>query len=74
MGLRLSLSLSLVVAVVVEMFMGANTGLGQRVYESYLTNAIPALYAYIIVTGAFAFLLSSSFGEVERRCLFWRAV
>ncbi|MCB0325005.1 MAG: hypothetical protein KDD69_15585, partial [Bdellovibrionales bacterium] len=36
-----------VVTVVAEMFVGTEGGLGQKLYEAYMLNLSPSLYAYI---------------------------
>lgn len=70
-GLRLALTQSLIVVVVSEMFIGTDYGLGQRVYESYLTNAISTLYALLIVLGVFGYLLNKTLLVAEAKCVFW---
>lgn len=70
-ALRLALSLSLVVTVVSEMFIGTDIGLGQRVYESYLTNSIESLYALLLVLGVVGYGLNKVALLLERRFVFW---
>lgn len=70
-GLRLAVSLSLVVTVVSEMFIGTDFGLGQRVYDSYLTNAVTALYAVLILLGVMGYLLNKILLFIEKRYIFW---
>ncbi len=70
-GLRLALSLSLVVTVVSEMFIGTDTGLGQRIYDSYLTNAVTTLYALLLVLGLLGYGLNKLSMSLEKRCVTW---
>lgn len=70
-GLRLALSLSLVVAVVSEMFIGTDFGLGQRIYDSYLTNAVTTLYALLLVLGGIGYALNKASMAVERHVVDW---
>lgn len=70
-GLKVGLSLSLIAVVVSEMFIGSNTGLGQKIYDSYLTYEIAYLYAWLIVTGMAGYLLNKLFSLVERRVVHW---
>lgn len=70
-GLRLSLAQSLIVTVVSEMFIGTDFGLGQRVYDSYLTNSITTLYALLIVLGTLGYLANRVMLFTEKRILFW---
>lgn len=70
-GLKVGLSLSLIAVVVSEMFIGSNTGLGQKIYDSYLTYEIPYLYAWLIVTGVAGYLLNKLFTLFENRIIHW---
>ena len=72
-GLRIALSYSLIVAVVVEMFMGSERGLGQRIIETYTTYAILDMYAVILVTGVLGFGLNRAFEAMEGRIVGWAA-
>lgn len=72
-GLRIALSYSLIVAVVCEMFMGSERGLGQRIIETYTTYAIPDMYAIILVTGILGFGLNRAFEGMEGRVVGWAA-
>lgn len=72
-GLRIALSYSLIVAVVVEMFMGSEKGLGQRIIETYTTYAITDMYAIILVTGVLGYALNRAFEAMERRVVGWAA-
>ncbi len=71
-GLRLSLSLSLVVTVVSEMFIGTDFGLGQRVYDSYLTNSVTTLYALLIALGLLGYFANQLMMFLERKAVFWK--
>ena len=68
---RLSLAQSLIVTVVSEMFIGTDFGLGQRVYDSYLTNSVSTLYALLIVLGTLGYLANRLMVMGERRLVFW---
>jgi NitT/TauT family transport system permease protein len=70
-GLRLAVSLSLIVTVVSEMFIGTDTGIGQRIYDSYLTNSVTTLYALLLVLGLVGYALNKVSMEVEKRCVSW---
>ncbi len=65
LGLRLAFSTSLLVAIVSEMFMGANFGIGQRIYESYMYNNTIQLYALITIVGILGYLGSSFLESLE---------
>lgn len=70
-GLRVGLSLSLIAVVVSEMFIGSNTGLGQKIYDSYLTYEISYLYAWLIITGITGYFLNKLFISFERKAVHW---
>ena len=71
LGLRLALTQSLIVTVVSEMFIGTDYGLGQRVYDSYLTNSITTLYALLIVLGLIGYFANKVLVTIEKRMIFW---
>lgn len=72
LGIRLSLALGLVVAIVSEMFIGTEYGLGQKVYESYMMNSVTSLYAHILIVGLFGFLSASIVQIFEHQTSIWK--
>lgn len=70
-GLRVALSYSLVVEILVELFMGSEYGLGQRVTIAFTTYAVDDLYALILIVGCFGFVLNRGFVAVEKRLVPW---
>ncbi len=70
-GLRSAISLSLVIIVVTEMFIGTTSGLGRKIIDSQITYEIPAMYATILMTGIVGYLLNLLFLEAEKRFLHW---
>jgi ABC-type nitrate/sulfonate/bicarbonate transport system permease component len=70
-GLRLALSLSLVLVVVTEMFIGAESGLGRRVYEAYLYFRVPALWVAIISLGILSWALNAVLRATQLRMMPW---
>jgi NitT/TauT family transport system permease protein len=70
-GIRVGLSLSLIAVVVSEMFIGSNTGLGQKIYDSYLMYEISSLYAWLFVTGATGYILNLIFLKWEKKYIHW---
>lgn len=65
------LSLSLVVIIVTEMFIGTPIGLGRKIIDSQLTYEIKTMYAVILLTGILGYLLNSIFLFIETRFLHW---
>jgi NitT/TauT family transport system permease protein len=70
-GLRTTLSLSLVLVVVMEMFIGTQAGLGQRIYEAHLMFRIPEMYATIGIAGILGYLMNKGFVLCERKLVHW---
>lgn len=70
-GLRTAISLSLIVVVVSEMFIGSSAGLGQRIYDSYLTYETVNLYAWLLIVGLVGYILNKFFVLFEKRTLHW---
>ncbi|WP_328600968.1 ABC transporter permease [Actinomadura physcomitrii] len=69
-GLRLSLSLSLILMVVSETMGGATNGIGfSLLLESQRTYDIPAMWVGIVVLGVLGFTLNTALLAVERRVL-----
>lgn len=70
-GMRTALSLSLIVAIVSEMFIGTQLGLGQRVFDAYTVNDTPKLYAVLLLIGFIGYLMNFCFVKLENRVVFW---
>ncbi len=70
-GLRTAISLSLIVVVVSEMFIGSSAGLGQKIYDSYLTYETVNLYAWLLIIGMVGYILNKFFMFFEKRKLHW---
>ncbi len=70
-GLRSAVSLSLIVIIVTEMFIGTTVGLGRRIIDAQITYEIPAMYATILLTGILGYLLNLLFVVIEKRFLHW---
>ncbi|MBK8169014.1 MAG: ABC transporter permease subunit [Sandaracinaceae bacterium] len=66
-GLRQGISLSLIVAVVTEMLIGAPHGLGLRAVSAQVAYEAPGLYAVILVVGSLGYLSSKILLGVESR-------
>jgi NitT/TauT family transport system permease protein len=70
-GLRIALSLSFVLIVVTEMFIGTTVGLGYQIMNSQLVYRIPDMYAGIMLAGLTGYLANVSLVRVEARVLHW---
>ncbi len=72
-GVRVSLGISLILAVVTEM-QAAQTGLGFNILMAQRSFRSPELYAGIIVLGVLGLVINQALVMVERRLLRWRAL
>ncbi len=70
-GLRISLSMSFVLIIVAEMFIGTNVGLGYRIVNSQMVYRVPDMYAGILLAGLAGYLGNKSLLLIERRLLHW---
>ena len=68
---RLAISLSLIVGIVSELFIGSAYGLGARVMISYETLQVTDTFAVILVVGTFGYLLNQIFRFAERKVVHW---
>ncbi|MBD1915381.1 MULTISPECIES: ABC transporter permease [Cyanophyceae] len=71
-GLRTSISLTLVVIIVAEMFIGSTHGMGQRIIDSQQVFDMPQMYASIIATGVMGYALNQIFLIIEDKFVHWK--
>ena len=70
-GWRITLSLSLIIIVVSEMFVGTRTGLGMRISDYHLMFRSGEMYAYILVVGLMGYLLNKCVESLETHLVHW---
>lgn len=70
-GLRVSLSMSFVLIIVTEMFIGTTVGLGYYIMNSQMVYRIPDMYAGIVLAGIVGYLGNHALLSIERRILHW---
>lgn len=70
-GLRISLSVTLILIVVLEMLAGSTTGLGKRIYDDHLMFRIAEMYASIFVVGLFGYMLNRLYLIWHRHYVHW---
>jgi len=66
-GYRIAISMSLVIAVATEMFIGTSHGLGRSILDAQLAYKIPEMYVAIIVTGLLGYGLNQLLITIEKR-------
>ncbi|WP_327726826.1 ABC transporter permease [Streptomyces sp. NBC_00487] len=69
-GVRLAAAVALILAVTAELVIGA-PGLGQRISVAQSSQAVPEMYALVVVTGLLGLLINVGARTVERRALAW---
>lgn len=70
-GLRLALSISFVVSVVSEMFIGNTDGLGKIITDSQQVFDLPKMYAAILLSGLTGYLLNQGMKKISEYFVFW---
>jgi ABC-type nitrate/sulfonate/bicarbonate transport system permease component len=69
-GVRLAAAVALILAITAELAIGA-PGLGQRIAVAQASQAVPELYALIVVAGLLGLVVNVGARTVERRALAW---
>lgn len=69
-GLRLSVSIALILMVIAEL-MGGGTGIGEQLVTAQRTFDLSAMWGVIVILGVLGYLLNAVFLIVERRSLRW---
>jgi len=70
-GIRVGISLSLVLVVASEMIMGTRLGLGKRIFDAALVYNMSEMYATIIIAGLLGYLSNKLFLLVENKAIHW---
>ncbi len=70
-GWRITLSLSLIIVVVSEMFIGTRTGLGMRIYDFHLMFRSAEMYASVLVVGIIGYALNKIVEVAEKHFVHW---
>jgi NitT/TauT family transport system permease protein len=70
-GMRISLGISLIVAVVSEMIAG-NSGIGYFILDMQRIFRVPEMFAGIFTLGLLGFLINFAFLKLEQHLLRWR--
>jgi len=71
-GFRVAISLSLIIVIVTEMFIGTNAGLGKRIIDAQLVYQTADMYASILMTGTIGFILNKIMLFIENRVVHWK--
>ena len=71
-GMRISVGLSLIVAVVAEMISG-NSGIGYFILDNQRIFRVPEMFAGIFTLGLLGYMINLTFLRIEHHLLRWRA-
>jgi NitT/TauT family transport system permease protein len=71
-GFRVALSITVMIVVVTEMFIGTNHGLGRRIMDAQYSYRIDDMYMSILVTGIMGFLLNKILRKIENKIVHWK--
>ena len=70
-GLRSAVSMALLIVIVAEMFIGSDSGLGNRIINAQQVMNVRDMYASILSAGVLGYALNILFLVVERRIVHW---
>jgi NitT/TauT family transport system permease protein len=70
-GIRVAISLSLVLVIASEMLMGTERGLGKMILDASLVYNMSRMYAAIIVAGLAGYASNKLFALAEMRAIHW---
>ncbi len=70
-SLRLSVAISLHMAIIGEMFMGSTIGIGRRVFDAHMLLRVSEMYSIIIIAGTLGYVLNRVFVAFEKKLVFW---
>jgi len=70
-GIRVAISMSLVIVIVAEMFIGTRAGLGHRIIDAQYVYNTTEMYAVIILVGIIGYFLNRMYSVIEARKIHW---
>ncbi len=71
-GYRVALSISLVIIVVTEMFIGSRSGLGLRILNAQQVYKTDDMFAAIFTLGVFGFCVNKFVQKLEEKVVHWK--
>jgi len=70
-GLRISISLALIITLVAEMLLSTDRGLGRTILDMQLLFKTPQMYAAIILTGALGYSANKVISIIAEQLIHW---
>ncbi|MFT4303519.1 MAG: ABC transporter permease [Candidatus Woesearchaeota archaeon] len=71
-GLRIGISLTIIMVIVTEMMLGTDYGLGHLLVISQYQFNTPLMYSVIVLLGCIGFILNICFNKIEKKIFHWR--
>ncbi len=71
-GLRTTISLSLIVAIASEMLIGGSSGLGRKIMDDMLVYNMTEMYSIILVIGLLGYFSNKLFYLFENKIIHWK--
>ena len=71
-GLKVAVSLIIIIIIVTEMMLGTEYGLGQLLIKSQYEFETAVMFAIIITLGVLGFVLNIGFNKFEKKIFHWR--
>lgn len=71
-GLKIAVSLTIIIVIVTEMMLGTAYGLGQLLVSSQFQFETSLMYSIIIQLGCIGFILNLCFNRIENKIFHWR--
>lgn len=72
-GLRICVSLQLILLLVAEMFLGAKNGLGTLIYDYQTILDYDKMYFFILLSGILGWVINVVIEYLQKRIVYWQA-
>lgn len=72
-GIRLAASVALILTITGELLIGGTSGLGEELAVAQTSNAVPTMYALVVVAGVVGLAANLIARRAERRVLAWHS-
>ncbi|MEV4888838.1 ABC transporter permease [Nonomuraea sp. NPDC055795] len=71
-GLRLSMSVALILMVFAELMPGSSNGIGYLLQDAYAVGDLPRMWSAVVLIGVLGYALNAGLLAVQRRVLAWQ--
>lgn len=73
-GLRICISLQLILLLVAEMFLGAKDGIGTLIYDYQTVLEYDKMYFFILLSGILGWVINVILEYLQKRIIYWKQV